>query len=246
MQMRLLALAGVAAVLSGSVAPAIWNKDFASWTIEDAQQIMTRSPWAKQRPMPVSERPGVSYLDLDPVVSASAPPAAELGNVPADRNAPPPTGRTPSFGSAPVGAPQTQPVLKVIWASALPIRLAVLRLRSEKSGGPTPEQLAHVKNDWPKYVIAVVGLAPPQTDSDAKTLAHHAFLSLPGKPAVGAIDSDYRRIGTADVYFFRFLKTALPLTTADGDVEFKLSMRGMELNQRFHLAEMAYQGRVAL
>ncbi len=245
MQMRLLALAGMGAVLLASTMPEIWNKDFTSWTVEDAQQIMTRSPWAKERPMPLSERPGVAYVDLDPVVSASAPPSAELGNIPADRNGPPPTARTPSLGSAPVGAPQSPPVLKVIWASALPVRLAVLKLRSAKSG-PTAEQLAHVKNDWPKYVVAVVGLAPPEAGSDPKALAGGAFLFIPGKPPARAIDSDYRRIGSADVYFFRFLKTALPITRADGDVEFRVTMGGTKLSQKFHLAEMEYEGRLAL
>ncbi len=243
--MRLLALAGMGAVLLGSTMPEIWNKDFTSWTLEDARQIMTKSPWAKEHPMPLSERPGVAYVDMDPVVSASAPPTAELGNMPNDRNAPPPTGRTPSLGSAPVGAPQSQPVLKVIWASALPVRLAVLKLRSPKSG-PTAEQLARVKDNWPKYVVAVVGLAPPEAGSDPKALARGAFLSIAGKPPVTAIDSDYRRIGTADVYFFRFLKTALPITNGDGDVQFEATVGRMKLNQKFHLADMEYEGQLAL
>ncbi len=262
MQARSLALVGIGAVLFGSTVPEVWNnKDFAAWTHEDAQQVITSSPWAKERPMPISGRPGIVYVD--PATGAQSAPAASLGNPannangpnmssgagesasPAERNGQLPTTPTPSLASGPVGAPVGQPVLKIIWASALPVRLAVLKLRSGKSE-PTAAEVARAEQDSPNYVIAVVGLATPEAGSDPKALARAAFLFLRGKQPAVAIDSDYRRIGNSDVYFFRFAKTGLPLTTENGEVEFKLTAGRISLSQKFHLVGMKYQGRLAL
>lgn len=260
--MKLLAVFGAGAILFGATIPEVWNtKDFAAWTESDALAIMTTSPWAKERPMPISQRPGVVYVD--PTVNTSSPPTAELGNPansttgpnmstaasggasPANRSGPLSTTRTPSMASAPMGAPPSQPVMKFIWASALPVRLAVLKLRSGASV-PTPDQLVNAQKDWPNYVIAVVGLPAPEGGSDPKSLAGAAYLSVHGKPPLVAIDSDYRRIGNSDVYFFRFPKSALPLAGVNGDVEFKLAFGQMKLSQKFQLAGMTYKGQLAL
>jgi hypothetical protein len=245
-QTRLLTLLGTGAILLGSAVPEFWNaKDPASWTHADAEQMMSSSPWAKQKSMPISERPAVSYVDGDPSVNATSPPSAQLGNLTPARNGTQPTARSSSLASGIDGAPLAQPVLKIIWASAQPVRLAALKLRAQK-GEPTAEQFAKVQKDWPNYVIAVVGLAPPEAGSNTKALASGAFLSVHGKPAVVSSDSDYRRIGNSDVYFFRFPKTALPLTLSDEEALFKLTMGKMNLNQKFRLSEMTYQGRLAL
>jgi hypothetical protein len=246
--MRVGALAFVSAgtVLLGSAGAEFWDtKDAAAWTHQDSQRIVTHSPWAKEAAMPISQRPGTSYVDVDPAVSPSSPPMAELGNVPATGNGARPMGRTPSLGSAPVGAPEIQPHLRIIWASALPVRLAVLRLR-EPGTALTADQLAHVDKEWPNYVIAIVGLPAPEAGSNPKSLAGSAFLSVRGKPPLAAVDSDYRHIGDDDVYFFRFPKSAMPLTTADGDVTFKVTAGTMNLKQRFELSSMKFHGQLAL
>lgn len=245
MRTRLLAVLGIGTVLLGGAAPEVWKKDFTAWTVEDARQIVTDSPWAKETPLPMSQRSGVSYMDLDPIVSASSPPTAELGTSSVEQNAPPPSGRKPSMTSTPVGAPQTEPGLKVIWASALPVRLAVLKLRAGASG-PSAEEVEHAQKEWPRYVLAVEGLPAPDAGSDPKALAQGASLSLPGKPRIPAMDSDYRRIGNADVYFFRFQRPEPPLTAAKGDAEFDLSVGRIKISQKFHLAAMQYQGKVAI
>ena len=246
MPTRWLILLGTGAIVLASGIPEFWNaKDPAAWTHEDAEQMMSSSPWAKQKPMPISERPAVTYVDGDPSISAASPPSAQLGNTAPTRNGAQPTARSSSLASAPDGAPLAQPLLKIIWASAQPVRLAALKLRAH-NGEPTAEQFAKVEKDWPNYVIAVVGLAAPEAGSNPKALASGAFLSTHGKPAVVSSDSDYRRIGNSDVYFFRFPKTALTLTPSDEEALFKLTMGKMNLNQKFRLSEMTYQGRLAL
>lgn len=261
MGVRLVALASASVTLFAGTVVEIWNEDYPAWTEKDARQIVTRSPWAKELPMPISQRDGVVYFD--PNVNASSPPTAVLGNPantttganmstagagdsgPAERNGALPTTRTPSLVSAPTGAPPSQPTLKVIWASAWPVRLAVLKLRSGNNP-PTAAQIAAVEKDWPKYVIAVVGLPAPKPSSDVKALAEDASLSIRGKPPLRAAGCDYRRIGDSDVYFFQFLKAELPLTIADGEVEFKLASGRMDLKQKFHLVAMQCRGRLAL
>jgi hypothetical protein len=246
--MRVVALIFISAgtVLVGSTVAEFWNtKDVAEWTQQDTQQIVTHSPWAKQTPMPISQRPGVSYVDVDPAVNPSSPPPAELGNVPTAENGARTSGRTSSLGSAPVGSPEIQPHLRIVWASALPVRLAVLRLRSQPKP-PTAEQLAREDKNTLNYVIAVVGLPAPDAGSDAKSLAGDAFLSVRGKPPQVAFDSDYQRIGSADVYLFRFSKAAIRLATADKEVEFRLAVGNLNLKQKFQLADMNFHGKLAL
>lgn len=258
---RLLALASASAILLASTVTEVWNRDSATWTDKDAREIVTHSPWARELPMPLSQRGNTAYLE--PGVNASSPPTAALGNPadtttganmstaaagssgPAERNGSLSNTHTPSLASAPVGAPATQPILRVIWASALPVRLAVLRLRFG-STPPTAAQIAAAEKERPNYVIAVVGLPAPQPNSDVKTLAADASLRLRGKSPVLATTCDYRRIGASDVYFFPFPKTSLPITTTDGEVEFKLSTGRLELKEKFHLDAMRFRGRLAL
>lgn len=240
------------------------NKDFSNWTDKDAQAVMTESPWAKQMPMPGSARPSITVLEAGSNVASS--PAASLGNPantttganmsnpavggstgPAQAGIPRnvSTAPTPSGVASNTGAPAAPAVVTVIWASAAPIRLAVLKLRSG-ANKPTNEQIARACAERPSYVIAVVGLPPPEGGSDPKALAQSAFLQLKGRAPEQAVDSDYRRIGNSDVYFFHFPKTALPLSPTDHEIEFKMALGQLEIKKRFELGEMKYRGQLAL
>lgn len=240
------------------------KKDFSDWTDKDAQCVMTDSPWAKQMPMPASARPGV--MVMEPGSNVSSPPAASLGNSAnttsganmsnpaiggsngpsessASRNVS--TAPTPSGVAGNTGAPAPPAVLTVIWASAAPIRLAVLKLRSG-ANRPTPDQIAHASAERANYVIAIVGLPPPEGGSDPKALAQNAYLQLKGRPPARATDSDYRRIGNSDVYFFHFPKASFPISTADRGVEFKMALGQIEVKKKFEPGEMQYRGQLAL
>lgn len=259
-----LVLMAVGAALLAATMGVWQNKDFKDWTDKDAQSIMKDSPWAKQLAMPAAGRPGVTVIE--PGSNGGAPPSAALGNPsntttgtnmttsaypgsqgPADPNGTHtlPATQSPSGVSAPVGAPTPQAPLTIIWASAVPVRLAVLKLRSHDES-PTDTQLANAEKERPNYVIAVVGLAAPDAGSDPKALASSAFLSVRGKPPAVANESNYRRIGNSDVYFFHFTRTSLPLTVADQQVEFKMRIGQMDVKRKFELKEMQFQGKLAL
>jgi len=145
--------------------------------------------------------------------------------------------------AASVGAPEQVPPLTIVWASATPVRLAILKLRSG-SATPTETQVANARKTNEFYVIAVSGL--PVSDSDPASLRNKAFLTIKGKPPEKAAESSYRKIGTSDVYFFRFRRDAFPIAASDGKVEFKVSMGSVEVKRSFSLGDMEYDGNLAL
>lgn len=263
--------AGLAVVLASgglllaAVKGGVWqNKAFQDWTDEDARSILTDSPWAKPVPMPVSGRPGI--VVIEPGANGATPPTASLGN-PANTTSgtnmtnsgnpgsqgPAETGGlhnlpstpTPSAISGNTGAPAGQAGVTIIWASAIPIRLAVLKLRSG-ANTPTEDEIQRVKHERPNYVIAVVGLPAPEGGSDPKALANDAFLTIRGKAPLMANDSSYRRIGNSDVYFFRFTRASLSISSTDEQVEFRMTMGRIELKRKFDLRGMQYQGQLTL
>jgi hypothetical protein len=136
-----------------------------------------------------------------------------------------------------------QPVVTLLWASAAPVRLALLKLRE---AAPTSEQISNALKPRANYVMAVSGFPPPEAGSDPKALAHDAFLSVHGKPPIVATESDYRKIGNSDVYFFRFPRTSLEIAPEDQQIEFRLKMGKVQIKKSFDLGAMKYQGQLTL
>lgn len=253
------AFLAVGLAVAGSTAG--WqSKKFEEWTVQDAQSVMTDSPWSKKMPMPAGGRPAVTVVESGnnaapgtaslgnpanattglTVTSAGNPGGAGSGDGPG-RNIP--TASRPSELQPSTGAPEQAPPLTIVWASATPVRLAILRLRS----GPNPpseDQIANAHKPNEFYVIAVSGL--PVSDSDPKNLWNKAFLSVKGRRQEQAVESSYRRIGTSDVYFFRFRRDGLPITASDKEVEFKVTAGSVEVKRKFALRDMQYNGNLAL
>lgn len=250
-------------LMAGPTAPA-WQKAFSEWTDKDAQQIMTDSPWARKMPLPAAARPGVAVLE--PGANGAPPPSASLGNPantttgtnmtvaanpgsagPADQNGlhnTLPTVQSPSAVAPNVPAPEPQSI-NIIWASATPVRLAVLKLQAGPNT-PTSGEIERVSKPRENYVIAVAGLAAPDGDTELATLARHASLAVKGKPLALATSCTYRRIGNTDVYFFRFPKTGLPISADDHQVEFRATFGQAEIKHKFDLNGMQYDGQLAL
>jgi hypothetical protein len=243
-------------ILAG--ATAAWQKDFASWTQKDAQALVSNSPWAKQMAMPIAGRP--DQIVLEQPETGGAAPSASLGN-PANTTANSNAGtaenrneangprnsntKSPSGVSPSPGAPEMQPVVTILWTSAAPVRLALLKLHTG-AGTPTSEQIANALKPRPNYIIAVSGFPAPEGGSDPKALAAGAFLGIHGKPPVVSTESDYRKVGNSDVYFFRFPRTSLEIAPTDQQVEFRLKMGKIEIKKKFDLGGMKYQGQLAL
>lgn len=240
------------------------NKDFKDWTRDDAELIMRKSPWAKQIPMPAAGRPEVMVLEHGDTYAP--PPSGSVGNPsntttgvnmsaaghpgsngPADPSGTHnlPTPQSPSSATAPTGAPRHETDLTIIWASAKPIRLAVLKLRSE-GNTPTQEEMDRATRITQDYVIAVAGLPAPEAGFDPGTLKNTATLAVKGNPPKASNRSFYRKIGNSDVYFLHFPKIAIPLTAADRQVDFRMTMGKIEVKRKFDLNEMQFQGDLSL
>lgn len=240
------------------------HKTFEEWTNEDAQAVMRDSPWAKRLPAPSGSRPSVTVLE--PGANGAPPPSASLGNPQntttganmtvsgnsgSSGGADPsglhnlPNNPSPSGVPHSVGAPELPQPVAIIWASATPVRLAILKLRSG-ANPPSAAQISRAREPHQYYVIAVSGLPAPEAGSDPQTMAKNAFLSVKSKDAVTATDSNYRKIGDSDVYFFRFGRSALPLAVSDKEVEFKLVFGSIEVRRKFTLKDMQYGGELAL
>jgi hypothetical protein len=256
-KMRFAFLAACSGVILAG-ATAAWQKDFGSWTEKDARVLVSNSPWAKEMAMPIAGRPGEIVLEQPD--TGGATPTASLGN-PAnttanssagtadgrgDSNGPRASnGKFPSGVGPSAGAPELQPVITILWTSAAPVRLALLKLHTGATE-PTSEQIANALKPRANYMIAVSGFPAPEGGSDPKSLATGAFLSIHGKPPVVATESAYRKIGNSDVYFFRFPRTSLDITPVDRQVEFRLRMGRVNIRKKFDVGSMEYQGKLAL
>jgi hypothetical protein len=219
---------------------------------------VSNSPWAKQMTMPIAGRP--DQIVLEQPEAGGGTPSAALGN-PANTAANPNAGtaenrsesngtrnsntKSPSGASPSPGAPEMQPVVTILWTSATPVRLALLKLRAGATP-PTSEQITNAEKPRDHYVIAVSGFPAPEAGSDPKSLASKAFLAVRGKPPVVSTDSDYRKIGNSDVYFFRFPRNTLEIVPADQQVEFRLKMGKIDIKRKFDLAGMQYKGQLTL
>lgn len=251
-----------AAIALGGASGNWRGKIFQNWTTEDAHALMTDSPWTKKLPLPAGARPAMTVIE--PGANGAPPPSGALGNPsntttgvnmtasgnpgsagPAEGGSGRtlPTNSTPSGMASSVGAPEQPAAITIIWASATPIRLAMLKLRSN-STAPTETQIENATKPNEYYVVAVSGL--PVMEEEPKGLAKHAYLSLKGKAPEVASESNFRKIGASDVYFFRFKREGFPISASDGQVEFKFAVGAIEVKKRFALHDMEFEGHLAL
>jgi hypothetical protein len=220
------------ALMAGEVS---WKtKPIPGWTQEDAQQILTDSPWAKTTVANISrmqteferreggnmgQETGVGYDGVDQRTKKQQ--AAHF------------------FGSQVDGTPNaSRPfTLQVRWESALPIRAAEL-----KAGVIEPPTLA-----GDGYSIAVYGVPGSYFKDDPKKLGEplkkEASLRREGKDDVkpSSVEVFQREDGLVVVYLFPL---SAELTKKDGKIEFAARIGRLGLTQYFDAAEMLFQGKL--
>jgi hypothetical protein len=220
------------ALMAGEVS---WKtKPIPGWTQEDAQQILTDSPWAKTTVANISrmqteferreggnmgQETGVGYDGVDQRTKKQQ--AAHF------------------FGSRVDGTPNaSRPfTLQVRWESALPIRAAEL-----KAGVIEPPTLA-----GDGYSIAVYGVPGSYFKDDPKKLGEplkkEASLRREGKDDVkpSSVEVFQREDGLVVVYLFPL---SAELTKKDGKIEFAARIGRLGLTQYFDAGEMLFQGKL--
>lgn len=229
------------------------SKDFKDWTQKEASALVTESPWAKVMPLPSTDRPAQMVMEGPP--DAGPQSAAATGYNSANSST---TGAnqgteggnqsrarvlTPAELAQSTGAPAIQPTVTIIWASALPVRLAELKLRTN-GGQPTETQIQASLKPRDHYTIVVVGLPEPDNLAQVNALAPTASIDSHGK-GIPCSTSDFRKIGDRNVYIFRFPKTAT-FALDDREVEFRVTLGRMLIKKKFELRDMMYQGKLAL
>jgi hypothetical protein len=237
--MQSMCLAGAAAYMMA--ADPVWkSKPAAQWTVEDARQILAKSPWSQVISGVVTRRltedqlreagqmgqpHGVGYDNVDP--KGSGPKVSP--NILSGRG-----GDDRSARSLP------QPItLKLRWESALPIRLA--ELKSNEIEPPTLE--------GDGYRIAVYGIPGGDFKGDPKHLGdplkNLASLKREGKKDVKPVSVEVfqRESGAVVVYLFPL---SAEIITKDERVQFEAQIGRIVLAHDFDLKEMEYMGKLEL
>jgi hypothetical protein len=236
---RSLSLAAAATYLAA--ADPVWKtKAAAEWTVEDAQRVLSSSPWAKDISASITRRltedqlreggqmgqpQGVGNENVDPKGSGpTLSPSIFAGRGGDDRS-------LRSFA---------RPItLRLRWESALPVRLA--ELKSHEIEPPT------LGGDG--YYIAVYGIPGGDFKGDPKRLGdplkNLAALKREGQKDVKPIRVEVFRRDTGVVVVYVFPLSA-EITTKDQRIRFEAHIGRIVFAHAFELREMEFLGRLEL
>jgi hypothetical protein len=229
----------IALAASLLAADPIWNTKRASeWTDADARQVLAASPWSKEIAATVTRRLTEDQLreggqmgqprgvGNDGVDLPGSGPRVSL-NVLTGAG-----GEDRSARSLPRGL-----ALKLRWESALPVRLAELKLREDAS---TFDE---------GYSIAVYGIPGPRVEGDpralGKPLINLAALKREGKKDVKPVRAEVfqREDGAAVIYMF---PASAEISRKDGRVQFVAQIGRIVIDHIYELSEMEFMGKLQL
>lgn len=219
----------------------VWkSKPAALWTEEDARQVLTASPWAKEVRAVITRR--LTEDQLRDGGHMGQP--RGVGNEGVDeKNSGPKV--SPNILSGPGGddrGPRSLPrpiTLKLRWESALPIRLA--ELKAHEIEPPTLE--------GDGYRIAVYGVPGAGFKGDPKQLGeplkHFAALKREGKKDVKPVRVEVfqREEDLVVVYLFPW---SAEITKNDRRIRFEAQIGRIVFAQDFDLSEMEFMGHLEL
>jgi hypothetical protein len=157
--------------------------------------------------------------------------------------------------------------LTIRWASALPVQQALMR----QGGGDSDELKAATAATEKYYVVSVLGLRLPRQrsrsndpddqnsngndDNDRRQkqnndalrsqLLDAAQLAPKGRSSIYAQDVQIDGPDGIDGVRFLFPRTN-PISAGDKEVDFILNVRRIKVEEKFHLSDMQYQGKLAL
>ena len=231
----------VATVTCLMAADAVWeSKPASQWTEEDARQVLTKSPWAKATRAVITRQ--LTEEQLREGGQMGQP--RGIGNDGVDPKGSGPK-VSPNIFTGPVGndrgarsVPQFI-TLQLRWESALPVRLAELKLHEME-----PPALP-----GDGYSIAVYGIpgggfkgTPERLGQPLKNLA---FLKRAGKKDVRPVRVEVfqRENGAVAVYLFPL---SAEISKTDHRVQFEAQIGRIVLTQDFDLSGMEFLGKLQL
>jgi hypothetical protein len=237
---RLLWLPLIPAVLLLADDPAWKTKRPAQWSEEDAQEVLTKSPWARTFSAGLAGRQtedqlrdggdmgqptGLGFDHVDPAGSGYhlSPKNIFFGKGGDDRS--------------PRSLPGTFP-LGLRWETALPVRMA--------EGKAHQDELAL---DGGGYQIAVFGVPTPDKIGDPRKLGEplkkDAALRREGKKDArpSRVEAFLREEGIVIIYVF---PPSAEITLKDRGVQFEAHIGRIAISQFFDLAQMQFDGKLEL
>jgi hypothetical protein len=223
--------------------PAWKSKPAAQWTEEEARQILTASPWARQFVAGVSRR--LSEDELRDGGRMGQPKG--IGNEGIDKKGSGPKLPTsardifvPTQNGGRSERSQTgSMMLRLRWESALPVRLA--ELKSHELEPPSLEGEG--------YRIAIYGLPGGNFKGDPKKLGDplksEAVIRREGRKDVhpSLVEVFARSDGWTVVYLFPL---SAEISPKDRQIEFEAHIGRIVVMQPFDLSEMMFQGKLEL
>jgi hypothetical protein len=235
-----------------------WKKPVPEWTVDDAHQVMTDSPWVKttrptmegsgQAPRRNGGRGGRRGGGIGiggggigigiPGIGGRGGggyPGGGGGGYPGGSR----TGGNNPSGDDGRSEPVTPPKLTLRWESALPVREAELRARDVDA--PTVDEN--------HYAIAVIGVPRSMIKSDTRAmeadLKKQAVLKRDDKKDFkpSSVEILQRDDGPVIVFFF---SRSTEITASDRRVEFDAQIGRLKFAEPFYLEDMVYEGKLAL
>jgi hypothetical protein len=230
----------LAAALLMAAEPSWESKPASQWTEEDANQILTRSPWVKENRATIARRLTEDQLREGGQMGQPR----GIGNEGVDAKGSGPK-VSPTVFSGPGGddrSPRSLPqpiALKVRWESALPVQIA--ELKAHEIAPPTLE--------GDGYRIAVYGIPGANFKGDpaqlGKPLKNLAALKREGKKDVrpASVEVFQRENDVVVVYLFPL---SAEIVKKDLQVEFDAQIGRIVVAQIFDLSEMEFMGKLEL
>jgi len=216
----------------------VWrDKPIATWTEEDARQILENSPWAKTVVAGIARRRTESELreggqmgqprgvGYDGVQDKKRPLAEEIGN--------------PLIVGKPL--PSTAPSIRLLirWESALPVRAA--EFKAHENPPPT------LSDDG--YSIAVYGVPASFAKGDptslGRPLMESAALKREGKKDVRPSRVEVFQLENSVVVAYLFPLSA-EIGKKDEVIEFSALIGRLQVSQHFLIGDMQFQGKLEL
>jgi hypothetical protein len=234
-----------------------WKKNSQNWTPEEAERILTSSPWAQQTKAVFGTDDVRDAPDPGPL-----PGAAEAGMAG-------PHGATDGrwdggVGKMPRGTVPTLPIL-VRWDSALPIREAAARAASASTQSNPEVTPATVEQASKDYVVTLIGLVPAKryrdqgqlngkSNSDDATdardpeellegLMSTTRLIRRGRPALAP--ENVKLDGATGIVHVFFPRTD-PILPGEKEVVFTTRFGSLSVQKVFRPGDMMYKGRLEL
>ena len=216
----------------------IWkSKPVATWTEEDARQILEKSPWAKLVVAGITRRE--SEDERREGGNMGQPHGVGYDGVDDKRVRPTLPGSL--FGGTPAPPPTRSQLIRVLvrWESAFPVRAA--ELKTHEAEPPTLE--------GDGYKVAVYNVPASYVKGDPKSLGNPlknlAFLKREGKKDVKPSSVEVFQLEHSLVVVYLFPLSA-EIGKADGFVEFRALIGRLQITQAFEVGEMQFQGKLEL